>query len=290
MAVRFFLDKTRQKKSGGEVLVRCSISIRGKRLTTTAGFSILPELWDQNKQKVKLSTIRGKSVIVEGLTARDLNSRLKRIDSFFSDYEAGLKRDNKEPGDLKEIFAQQFGRKAKTLPSEADEKEPDIKERLEDFLREQCDKMKWRALTVRSMNSFKQHMNDFIDANMMSSIGYFDEDGTTRLVNYLINVKGLRNSTIEKYTSRLRYFIRWAGRKGYTSLKADYKPRLQKTMKPIVFLEWDDLMKLFYFEFPDVGTKLKLIDVHGNEYEKRVGLERKTMEQVRDLFCFSCFT
>ena len=78
MSVRFFLDKTRQKKHcGGEVVLRCAICIRGKRLTTTAGFSIQPELWDQNNQKVKLSTVSGKSVIVDGLTARDMNSRLK---------------------------------------------------------------------------------------------------------------------------------------------------------------------------------------------------------------------
>ena len=140
------------------------------------------------------------------------------------------------------------------------------------------------------MESFRHHMEDFFDAEKITSIDYFDEDGTTQFVNYLLEVKELRNSTIEKYISRLRYFIRWAGKKGYTSLKADFKPRLQKTKKPIVFLEWDDLMKLLNFEFPAVGTVLDLEDVHGNQYKKRVSLEKETMERVRDAFCFSCFT
>ena len=258
MSVRFFLDKTRQKKhSGGEVVLRCAICIRGKRLTTTAGFSIQPELWDQDNQKVKLSTVSGKSVIIDGLTARDLNSRLKRIDSFFSDYEAELKRKNEEAGDLKELFTKHFGRKSKISPVEEDEEIPDIKTRLNAFLKEQSDKVKWRELTVKSMDSFKNHMEGFFDSEMVTSIDYFDEDGTTNFVNYLLDVKELRNSTVEKYLSRLRYFLRWANKKG---------------------------------EFPDVGTELTLEDVHGNEYKKKVSLEKSTMERVRDAFCFCCFT
>ena len=292
MSVRFFLDKTREKKRNqneGNVTLRCAICIKGTRLNTTAGFSLPPELWDHESQKVRLSTSNGKSVVIDGLSARDLNSRLKRIDSFFAEYEADLKRENKEVGDLKELFSKEFGRKTKMVADESEEK-PDIRGYLKTFLKEQCDKEKWRELTVKSMESFRHHMEDFFDAEKITSIDYFDEDGTTQFVNYLLEVKELRNSTIEKYISRLRYFIRWAGKKGYTSLKADFKPRLQKTKKPIVFLEWDDLMKLLNFEFPAVGTVLDLEDVHGNQYKKRVSLEKETMERVRDAFCFSCFT
>ena len=49
-------------------------------------------------------------------------------------------------------------------------------------------------------------------------------------------------------------------------------------------------MKLLNFKFPEVGTELNLEDVHGNGYKKKVGLERETMERVRDAFCFCCFT
>ena len=64
--------------------------------------------------------------------------------------------------------------------------------------------MKWRELTVKSMDSFKNHMEDFFDSEIITSIDYFDEDGTTSFVNYLLDVKELRNSTVEKYLSRLR--------------------------------------------------------------------------------------
>lgn len=49
-------------------------------------------------------------------------------------------------------------------------------------------------------------------------------------------------------------------------------------------------MRVYNYEFPELGTTLKLKDVNGNEYEKRTILERSTLERVRDVFCFCCFT
>ena len=49
-------------------------------------------------------------------------------------------------------------------------------------------------------------------------------------------------------------------------------------------------MKIYKYDFPDVGTELTLKDVSGKEYKKRVGLEKGTLERVRDVFCFCCFT
>ena len=289
MAVSFSIEKRTNKQ--GEAPVRCSISIQGHRLQTTTRISVNPEFWDSETQRVISSTSAGKIVMnSKQMSAKQMNAELKRIDTWFAEYENTLRVNHQEVGDLKEIFANHFGKASKIHPVEKDEETPDIKARLAAFLKEQRDKEKWRELTVKSMDSFKNHMEDFIDAETVASIDYFDEDGTTSFVNHLLNVKDLRNSTVEKYLSRLRYFIRWANKKGYTTLKGDYRPKLQKTNKPVVFLEWDDLMKLLYFEFPVVGTELTLEDVHGNKYKKKVSLEKDTMERVRDAFCFCCFT
>ena len=196
------------------------------------------------------------------MSAKQINAELKRIDTWFAEYENTLRVNHQDVGDLKEIFSKHFGKVSKVHSVEEDEETPDIKTLLSAFLKEQSDKVKWRELTVKSMDSFKNHME-----------GFFDSE-----------------TTVEKYLSRLRYFLRWANKKGYTTLKGDYKPRLQKTNKPVIFLEWQDLMKLLHFEFPDVGTELTLEDVHGNGYKKKVSLEKNTMERVRDAFCFCCFT
>lgn len=292
MSVRFFLEGRPNKK--GEHPVRCQICIKGKRLSTTVGFSLKPEFWDQEGQKVKL-TFAGKPITGVKLTPKELNSRLKRIDSFFSDYEDSLFGKKSEVGDLKELYNSHFGTiKVDVTPEPEEEEEEetkaDMKSLLDEFLNDQKDRMKWRELTVKSMDAFKVHMEGFFDAFSVTTMDYFDEAGTTKYVDWLIKEKKLRNSTVEKYASRLRYFLRWGHKKDYTVLTGDYKPRLQQTKKPIVFLEWDELMKLLYFKFPNVGDEVELKDVYGNEYKKRVNLERSTMEFVRDVFCFSCFT
>lgn len=291
MSVTFSLEKRRNKQ--GESPIRCSIYIQGHRLQSTTKISVKPEFWDSTSQRVISSTAAGKMVInSKQMSAKEMNAELKKIDSFFAEYENSLRAKGEKVSDLKSVFVNKFGHTQKaTAEKENDEEDkPDIRFFLKLFLEEQKDKEKWRTLTVRSMDSLKSHLEDFFYSEKVTSIDYFDEDGTTKFVNYLINIKGLRNSTVEKYVSRLRYFLRWAGKKGYTSLKADFKPRLQQTKKPIVFLEWDDLMKLLNFEFPEIGTELTLEDLHGNEYKKTTNIERETMERVRDAFCFCCFT
>lgn len=288
MAVSFTIEKRLNKQ--GEAPVRCSISIQGHRLQTTTMIAVKPEFWDPETQRVLSSTAAGKIVVnSKQMSAKQMNAELKRIDTFFSEYENTLRVNHEPIGDLKEIYAQQFGRKAKAPVEEAEEA-PDIREHLKSFLAEQNEKNQWRTATQKSMKSFSSHMNDFFDAKGVTAIDYFDEDGTTQFVNFLLEEKGLRNSTIDKYTSRLRYFLRWAVQNGYSTVNTKYRPRLQMTKKKVVFLEWKELMKLYKFDFPDVGTILKLRDVHGYEYEKRISLEKGTLERVRDVFCFCCFT
>lgn len=288
MAVSFSIEKRLNKH--GEAPIRCSVSIQGQRLQTTTQIAVNPEFWDPENQRVLSSTSAGKIVInSKEMSAKQMNAELKRIDTYFSEYENTLRVNHEDVGNLKEIFSKKFGRKAK-IPVVDNGSDNSIKGYLNAFLAEQDDKNSWREATKKSMKSFSKHMIDFFDANQVTSIDYFNEDGTTQFVDFLRDVKQLRNATIEKYTSRLRYFIRWAEGKGYTALKANYRPKLQKTDKKVIFLEWKDLMKLYEFDFPDVGTVLKLKDVHGYEYEKRVNLEKDTLERVRDVFCFCCFT
>ena len=108
MAVNFYIEKRLNKQ--GEAAVRCSISIQGQRLTTTTGFSISPELWDNTTQRIVLS-FDGKAVFnSKGVSAKMLNAKLKKIDSFFSDLENALWANHEKVGNLKTIFKDEFGK------------------------------------------------------------------------------------------------------------------------------------------------------------------------------------
>lgn len=68
-----------------------------------------------------------------------------------------------------------------------------------------------------------------------------------------------------------------------------YRPKFKVLEKPVIFLTKEELLKLYSFQIPTNGTKVKLIDMNGLEYEKTVQ-EAGALEKTRDLFCFCAFT
>ena len=59
--------------------------------------------------------------------------------------------------------------------------------------------------------------------------------------------------------------------------------------KPVIFLTKEELLKLYTYEIPKNGTKVKLVRADGEEYEKTVQ-EAGALAKTRDLFCFCAFT
>ena len=100
---------------------------------------------------------------------------------------------------------------------------------------------------------------------------FFDEKGLNDYVTYLRDVKEMRNSTIGKQLSFLKWFLRWAFKKGLHQNNAydSYKPKLKSTQKKIIFLTWEELNKLREFEIPAA---------------------KQALDWVRDVFLFQCFT
>ncbi|EFB30362.1 site-specific recombinase, phage integrase family [Segatella oris F0302] len=81
----------------------------------------------------------------------------------------------------------------------------------------------------------------------------------------------MRNSTIGKQLSFLKWFLRWAFKKGVHQNNAydSYKPKLKSTQKKIIFLTWEELNKFREFEIPAA---------------------KQALDRVRDVFLFQCFT
>ena len=100
---------------------------------------------------------------------------------------------------------------------------------------------------------------------------FFDEEGLMSYVEYLREVKGMMNSSIEKQLSFLRWFLRWTLNKRFhdNNTFETFRPKLKKTQKKVVYLTHDELKKLQNYKIPE--TKLYLY-------------------RVRDVFIFCCFT
>lgn len=126
----------------------------------------------------------------------------------------------------------------------------------------------WSIKTQAKMKTFKKHLKTF-DENL--SFKSLDENKLIKYQYFLQDDLKLQNSTALKNFSFLRWFLRWATKKGFNENKAFelFKPKLKTIQKKIIFLTQPELSQLKNFDIPK---------------------EKKYLERVRDVFMFQCFT
>lgn len=137
----------------------------------------------------------------------------------------------------------------------------------------------WSHRTYQKIWGVKNHLLAWDPALTWEG---FKEEELYRFVAYLrsltrVNKRAatgatsLKDTTVEKNISALRWFLIWADRRGLLPYKdyLEFKPKLQKMDDPIIFLDWEELMGLLNFEIPE---------------------EQETLRSVRDVFCFCAFT
>ena len=98
----------------------------------------------------------------------------------------------------------------------------------------------------------------------------FDEDGIASFIDFM-GKKGMKNSTINKQLGFLRWFLRWCYEKHYHANHTFeyFKPKLKNATKRVIFLTQDELGKVETLAIPEKYASL---------------------EAVRDVFLFSCYT
>ncbi len=118
---------------------------------------------------------------------------------------------------------------------------------------------------------FRNLRDDLVDFKPSLSFEDLNEDTLVALVRYWRDEKDLRNSTIDKKLSFLRWFLYWATDRGYNknlvfkSFRASHK----RVHNKIVYLTREELCRLHGYELP-----------HHYRY----------LEKVRDVFFFCCFS
>lgn len=264
MATNFYLDTRPNKK--GDHPINVSIVIKGERLLTTTGYSISPDKWNKERQRVKQGFSNA-----NGITYNVINNKLSEIESHFSKLENQIEITDTTDFNLKDEFANKF-RTNKTK-----KKAETIFDHIDEFISEVGRLNDWTVSTVEKFNALKNHLRTFNPALKYENL---NESGLISFMDYLKNVpltggvQGMRNSTIKNRISFLKWFLRWATKKGYNNELAflSFNPKIKtikSTDKEIVFLDWEELIHVYNFEFPD---------------------NKKYLTRVRDVFCFSCFT
>ena len=247
------------------VPIRMRVNFASKRIEFTTGFRIDAAKWDADKQRVK----NGCSNKLKQ-SASEINASLLE---YYTEIQSIFKRFEVEdvmptPEQIKEAF-NALHKPASEEPKPQKEALPcDFFQVFDNFVEDCGRQNNWTDSTFEKFAAVKNHLTNFREG---LTFEFFDERGLNDYVGYLRDVKEMRNSTIGKQLSFLKWFLRWAFKEGVHQNNAydNYKPKLKSTQKKIIFLTWDELNRLREFKIPS---------------------NKQALERVRDVFLFQCFT
>lgn len=247
------------------VPIRMRVNFASKRIEFTTGYRIDAAKWDADKQRVKNGCSNKLKQSASEINASLLEYYME-IQSIFKRFE--VEDVMPTPEQIKEAFnalhkpvSEEHKPKKEALPC-------DFFQVFDDFVEDCGRQNNWTDSTFEKFAAVKNHLTNFREG---LTFEFFDERGLNDYVGYLRDVKEMRNTTIGKQLSFLKWFLRWAFKKGVHQNNAydSYKPKLKSTQKKIIFLTWNELNRLREFKIPS---------------------NKQALERVRDVFLFQCFT
>ena len=260
-----------RKKDGEPIVenvpIRMRVNFASQRIEFTTGYRIDVAKWDGDKQRVKNGCTNKLKQ-----SASEINAALlgyyTELQEIFKRFEVAEIMPS--PAEVKETFNNRHGQNEKTELASTDTSNvpSNFYEAFDDFVRVCGRQNDWTHSTFEKFAAVKNHLKNF---RSELSFEFFNEEGLTEYVQYLREVREMRNSTIGKQLSFLKWFLRWSFKQGMHSNNAydTFKPKLKDTQKKIIFLTWEELNKLREFKIPPT---------------------KQALERVRDVFLFQCFT
>jgi integrase len=258
---QFLLDKERGKPDA-KLRFRVKWNHNKNIVAFNVGYRVDVEKWSSDTQRCKINTTHGKSKTAAGAINSEIQRYEKAADDAFTEFEVNGVVPTAD--EFRTRFSVRIGRISEA--SAAGEKT--LYERLSQFAEEVGRENQWTRRTYQKMETLKNHLLCF-DKDLA-----FEKLNEKKLGDYVIHLRdvaGLRNRSAQKQLGTLKWFLRWASKKGYNSNRdfQGFSPKFKIEEKKVIFLDWDELMTVFNFEIPE---------------------EMQRLSHVRDVFCFCCFT
>ena len=232
----------------------------GNRVDFSTGYRTDISKWNNQKQKVRNGCFNKLKQ-----SSSDINTDLLKYQTQIQDFFKLYETQNLIP--TPKILRNDFNSINKpSLKKEVNQKK--LIDTFDKFTKECGTQNDW---TISTFEKFKSIRNHLINFNSQLTFKDFDIDGLNKYVLYLRDKKEMRNSTIGKQVSFLKWFLRWANQKGYNDYKdfETFKPKLKTTPKKVIFLTIEELEKLSKYEIPE---------------------QKQYLERVRDVFLFCCYS
>jgi len=239
--------------------IRMRITFNSNRLELYTGYRIDAEKWDEKKMRVKNSCSNKLSQ-----TAKEINNSLNKyltiINDIFKEYEVKNKIPSTEQ--LKEEF------KIKNDNGKSPQINHIFFSVFDEFTLQSGKLNNWTPSTFQKFATLKKHIESYSPSISFNDI---TEDWLNDFLEFLRVKKIMRNSTILKQLSFLKWFLKWSVQKQHNTNRIfeAFKPKLKSSQKKVIFLTWTELQKLQNFNIPE---------------------SKQYLERVRDLFLFCCYS
>ena len=263
-SVKFYPEKRLDNESGELITENIPIflyfSFDGKRLQYFTGYRINIDQWNPENQRVRRNNFNKK-----GESSADINFHLTDIEKTVTEIYYQQKANKKNPSVqfIRDELRERLG--------EGDKSKLSFFNVFKKFIGIESELSTWSKGTITKFNTIYSQLKDFHDKHYKFDFESMDENFLHAYLNYQMKELGHRNNTIAKNFKLFKWFMNWATRKGYNEnlTYRDFRLTLKGTTRTqkIIFLRWDELMMLYQLEIP-----------------------KKYLEQVRDVFCFCCFT
>jgi integrase len=254
--VKFYLEKRKDKDTGKLIIKNVPIllfySFGGKRLQYFIGYRIDAFKWDEEKMKVRKGFSEG----------TEINKELDKLKSKINDIHDKAKVLNEEL--TVEDLRDQLKGKQNTPKNKKD-----FKECLADYLESsRLTKTKGSMKAIESTFSILDNFSD--KTGVKVDFKNITQEFYDKFLDYCFNTKSYKNGYTGKLIKDIKALLNWATDRGYnTNLDFRKKSFKKLTEEPeIIYLTYDELLLLYNF------------NLEGNI----------KLEQVRDVFCFGCFT
>ncbi len=254
---QFLLDK---EKDSFSAKLRYRIKWGKNIVAFGLGYRIDIDKWSLESQRCKNNTTHGKNKT----PASVINRTIQKYEDAF------LKIKNRSeseaidlaPEEFRNLFNIEIGKEVSTKT-----KSSSFFEIYDIFIFDEAQNNQWNKRTIQKMQTQKKVLYEF-DFEMRFE--KFNEEYISSYQKFLED-KDHKNSTISKELAALKWFLKWAKRKGYNKFSEFelFKPKIKNIQKKIIFLNQSELKKLREFEIPE---------------------EKKNLEKIRDIFLFQCFT
>lgn len=254
--INFYLEKRKDKATDGLITKNVPIllfySFNGKRLQYFTGMRIDASKWDEVNMKVE----RGYA------EASEINRELGKLKSKVEDIHDKAKALG---DDLSvEYFRERLKGNGSTIKSKKNFSECFDEYYASSALTKVASTMTAIKSTFSVLDKFSKHTGTKLEFKNIT------QDFYDALLDYCFNERGNKNAYTGKVIKDLKAFLNWATERNYNT-HLDFKKKSFKklTEEPeIIFLTYDELLYLY-------NHKVK-------------GFEH--LQQVRDVFCFGCFT